>query len=73
MDLQELLCLQNTWGYSNFLKNKKKAARNHHTVSSFNLIKELHLTNKKMYENAHTRVLAALLKYNGGEFLKSFF
>lgn len=37
----------------------------------FNLISELHLDNKNMFENAHTRVLAAILRYDN-RFLESF-
>ena len=42
------------------------------SLISFNLIEELHLDNKKMYENAHTRILGALLQYNDNQFLNSF-
>ena len=49
-----------------YVKKKSNAFR------SFNLIEKLHLDNKQMYENAHTRILGALLKYNDNQFLKSF-
>lgn len=41
------------------------------STTVFNLINELHLDNKNMYENAHTRVLAAVLRYDQ-RFLDSF-
>lgn len=59
------------------IKAFKKLKRKHPIVSSssncspFNLIQELHLDNKNMYENAHTRLLGAILKYDM-QFLHSF-
>jgi hypothetical protein len=47
---------------------KKKS----HSLHSFNLIELLHIKNKAMYENAHTRILGALLDYNKNQFLQSF-
>lgn len=39
--------------------------------ASFNLIQELHIENKDVYENAHTRILAGILKYDAS-FLETF-
>lgn len=50
----------------------KKAQGVSGTQQSFNLIEKLHPDNKKMYENAHTRILGALLQYNDNQFLNSF-
>ena len=56
-----------------FRSNSKQLKSNSKTYSHpFNLIQELHIDNKSMYENAHTRVLGAVLKYNNMQFLHSF-
>ena len=47
-----------------FKKLKTRSAGKKGVKPSFNLISEFHLDNKKMYENAHTRVLVAILKYD---------
>ena len=76
MDQSTLETLKTKWGYKAFLQRKprkKASAKNGNDSSlSFNLISELHIEKKSLYENAHTRILKSLLEYNQGEFLRSF-
>lgn len=59
--------------YNDFRKAEKAYWEKHRTsTSAFNLIQEIHLDNKRMYENAHTRILGAILQYNNCQFLESF-
>ena len=57
--------------FEKLLKAKRPKARSKTSCPSFNLIQELHIDNKKIYENGHTRILGAILKYNQ-QFLHSF-
>ena len=60
--------------FEKLFKDKAKQPKRNPKANShqFNLIQELHIDNKSMYENAHTRVLGAILKYNNMQFLHSF-
>ena len=65
------VCL--TRAYNEFRTAEKAYWEKHRTnTSAFNLIQEIHLDSKKMYENAHTRILGAILQYNNCQFLESF-
>ena len=54
-----------------FIKLEKNRKPVHKSTPSFNLIEKLYPDNTKMYENAHTRVLRAILDVNW-EFQRSF-
>lgn len=69
MDSNEFDNLKKNWGFSQLQRPAHKKATPKH---NFNLLTALHIENKKIYENAHTRVLKALLEYNTNEFLSSF-
>lgn len=73
----ELKSIQEILDKGDLRKQFKKKLEHKHvnsgdTDSYLNLFDKIHPENKRMYENAHTRILGAILEYNHNQFLKSF-